>query len=87
MPPPDSVTENNESGIAFFILKATLYSSSTQINVSEITDPYSMPIRGSPQHSLAAGQTGWVEIDMGYSNQDVDRYRIDLVAIAGIPIP
>ena len=54
--PPNSLDGYNDSGNAYFIIMAKLYSQNVQINATEITEPYTMPVPGSPQHGLVARQ-------------------------------
>ncbi len=85
--PPDGLSGYNSSGNVFFILWAKLFSNNKQISANEITAPNAMPVHGSPQHSLEAGETGWFEMYMASSAQNIDTFTIDLVAFGGLPIP
>lgn len=86
-PPPNGFNGNHESGTVYFIIMAKLYAQNQQISAAEITEPYVMPVPGSPQHSLGADETGWFELYLTTSSKNVESYKIDLVAIGGIPIP
>jgi hypothetical protein len=86
-PPPDSIEGFDEAGEAYFILHATLYANGEQVDAPEITEPQTMPVPGSPQRFLEAGQTGWFEMDLATSNRSVDSFRISLIAVGGVPIP
>ena len=84
--PPNSA-DYNGSGNAFFIMSTKLYSNEGQIAAKEVTEPHTMPVPGSPQHSLGAGNTEWFEIDMATSSREIESYAIDIFAYGGIPIP
>lgn len=85
LPPMDNFPSNS-SGWAYFGLTAKLYNKTGLIASSDVTSPGSAPL-GVPQIGLSSGQTYTVEIDMATSSQNVDNYSINLIAIAGYPIP
>jgi hypothetical protein len=85
LPPPDA-HDGARNGEVYFILHAKLYAEGKQVEAIEVTEPRTMPVPGSPQRFLETGQTGWFEMEMATSSS-VDSYRIDLVAVGGLPIP
>jgi hypothetical protein len=85
-PPPMDNYAGNSSGTAYFGLTAKLYDKTGLITSSDVTSPGSAPL-GVPEIGLDSGQTYTVEIDMTTSSQNVDNYSINLIAIAGYPIP
>ena len=84
---PLSTSSDVSNGVVYFILHATLFSNGSQIEATEITQPHAMPVPGSPQHGLAPGGTGYIEMDMAVNNHNIDSYKIDLVALDTVPIP
>ncbi len=86
-PPSDSIEGSDQVGEVYFILHANLYANGEQVAAPEVTEPRTMPVPGSPQRFLEAGQTGWFEMDLATSNRRVDSFRISLVAVGGVPIP
>jgi hypothetical protein len=76
----------NSSGTAYFGLTAKLYVKNTPIQSEDVTSPGSAPL-GVSQIGLGSGDTYVVEIDMATSNRNVDNYTINLVGLAGYPIP
>ena len=84
---PLSTSSDVSNGVVYFILHATLFDSGSQIDATEITQPHAMPVPGSPQHGLAPGETGYIEMDMAVNNHNIDSYKIDLVALDTMPIP
>ncbi|MGA2682944.1 MAG: hypothetical protein ABSF44_14235 [Candidatus Bathyarchaeia archaeon] len=87
-PPPMDNFPGNSSGTAYFGLTAKLYGQTGLIAARDVTSPGSTPL-GVPEVGLDSGQTYTYQIDMATSNAraNVDNYSIDLVAIAGYPIP
>lgn len=85
-PPPLDNFSGNSSGAAYFGLTARLYDKTGLITSSDVTSPGSVPL-GVPEISLDSGQTYTVEIDMATSSRNVDNYSINLIDIAGYPIP
>jgi hypothetical protein len=85
-PPPMDNFPSNSSGAAYFGLTAKLYDNNTQIVANDVTSPGSAPL-GVPEIGLGSGRTCKVEIDMATSNRNVNNYSIELVDIAGYPIP
>jgi hypothetical protein len=87
-PPPMDNFGGNSSGTAYFGLTAKLYGQTGLIAARDVTSPESPPL-GVPEIGLDSGQTYTYQIDMATSNAraNVDNYSIDLVAIAGYPIP
>lgn len=85
-PPPMDNFPGNSSGTAYFGLTAKLYDKNTEIAANDVTSPGSAPL-GVPQIGLGSGSTYNVEIDMATSNINVNNYTIQLVNIAGYPIP
>ena len=86
MPPPMDNFPGNSSGTAYFGLTAKLYVKNTAIQSEDVDQPGSSPL-GVPQIGLGSGDTYVVEIDMATSNHNVDNYTINLVGLAGYPIP
>jgi hypothetical protein len=74
------------TGTAFFGLTADLYDENGLITSSDVTSPRS-PSLGVPQIGLDSGETFNVEIDISTSSQNVENYSINLVMLAGYPIP
>ena len=87
-PPPMDNCPGNSSGTVYFGLTAKLYGQTGLIAAKDVTNPGSAPL-GVPQIGLDSGQTYTYQIDMAISNAQacVDNYAIDLVSIAGYPIP
>jgi hypothetical protein len=85
-PPPMDNFEGNSSRTAYFGFTAKLYGQTGLIAARDVTSPESPPL-GVPEIGLDSGQTYTYQIDMATSNRNVDNYSIDLVAIAGYPIP
>jgi hypothetical protein len=85
-PPPLDNFQGNISGTAYFGLTAKLYNKTGQIESSDVTSPGSVPL-GVPEIGLDSGQTYTVEIDIAISSHNVENYSIDLVDLAGYPIP
>jgi hypothetical protein len=85
-PPPMDNYGSNSTGTAFFGLTAKLYNKNAQITATDVTMPGAPPL-GVPQIGLDSGETYTMEIDMATSNRNIDNYSVDLVAIAGYPIP
>jgi len=85
-PPPMDNFAGNSSGTAYFGLTAKLYVNNTPIQTEDVTSPGSSPL-GVTQIGLGSGDTYVVEIDMATSNRNVDNYTINLVGLAGYPIP
>ena len=67
-------------------MTAKLYVKNTPIQSEDVTRPGSAPL-GVTQIGLGSGDTYVVEIDMATSNHNVDSYTINLVGLAGYPIP
>ena len=86
LPPPMDNFPGNSSGIAYFGLTAKLYGKEGLIASSDLTSPGSVPL-GVPEIGLDSGQTYTVEIDMATSSRNVENYSINLIDIAGYPIP
>ena len=57
-----------------------------QVFANDVTSPGSVPL-GVSEIGLDSGQIYKVEIDMATSNFNVNNYSIELVDIAGYPIP
>jgi hypothetical protein len=76
----------NSTGTAYFGMTAKLYVKGTPIQSEDVTSPGSSPLSVN-QIGLGSGDTYVVEIDMATSNQNVDNYTINLVGLAGYPIP
>jgi DNA-binding HxlR family transcriptional regulator len=85
-PPPMDNSGINSTGTAYFGLTAILYEGHAIISSEDVTSIGSAPL-GVPQNSLESGQTAVIQIDMATSNHNVDSYSINLLAIAGYPIP
>ena len=85
-PPPMDNFPGNSSGTAYFGLTAKLFVKNTPIQSDDVTSPGSAPL-GVPQIGLGSGDTYVVEIDMATTNHNVGNYTIDLVGLAGYPIP
>ena len=85
-PPPMDNSGINSTGTAYFGLTAILYEGHAIISSEDVTSVGSAPL-GVPQYSLESGQTGVIQIDMATSSHNVDSYSINLLAIAGYPIP
>jgi DNA-binding HxlR family transcriptional regulator len=85
-PPPMDNSGINSTGTAYFGLTAILYGGHAIISSEDVTSIGSAPL-GVPQNSLESGQTAVIQIDMATSSHNVDSYSINLLAIAGYPIP
>jgi hypothetical protein len=85
-PPPMDNFPGNSSGTAYFGLTAKLYDKTGLIASSDVTSPGSAPL-GVTEIGLDSGQTYTVEIDMATSSRNVDNYSINILDIAGYPIP
>lgn len=85
-PPPMDNYLGNATGTAYFGLTAKLYSKSVQIASSDVTNPGAPPL-GVPQIGIGSGDTATVEMDIATFSRNVDSYSIDLVMVAGYPIP
>jgi DNA-binding HxlR family transcriptional regulator len=85
LPPMDNFG-GNSSAAAYFFLTAKLYVKNTAIQSEDVTSPGSPP-SGLPQIGLGSGDTFMIEIDMATSNRNVASYTINLVGLAGYPIP
>ena len=85
-PPPMDNSGINSTGMAYFGLTAILYEGHKTISSEDVTSTGSSPL-GVPQNSLGSGQTATMQIDMATSDHNVDTYSINLIAIAGYPIP
>jgi DNA-binding HxlR family transcriptional regulator len=85
-PPPMDNSGLNSTGMAYFGLTAMLYVGSKVISSQDVTSPGSAPL-GVPQIGLASGQTAVIQIDMATSSHNVNSYSIELVMVAGYPIP
>jgi DNA-binding HxlR family transcriptional regulator len=85
-PPPMDNSGITSTGMAYFGLTAILYEGHKTISSEDVTSTGSSPL-GVPQNSLGSGQTATMQIDMATSDHNVDTYSINLIAIAGYPIP
>ena len=83
-PPPMDNYPGNSSGMAYFGLTATLYVKNTQLQSEDINS--GAPL-GVSQIGLSSGDTYVYEIDMATSSHNVNSFSIDLVMVAGYPIP
>ena len=79
-------TSQATAGTTYFGLTAKLYVKNTVIQSEDVTSPGSSPL-GVSQIGLGSGDTCVVEIDMATSNHNIDNYTINLVGLAGYPIP
>ena len=85
-PPPMDNLGINSTGMAYFGLTAVLYQGHKTISAEDVTSPGSAPL-GVPQIGLGSGQTAVIQIDMATSDHTVDAYSIELIMVAGYPIP
>jgi DNA-binding HxlR family transcriptional regulator len=85
-PPPMDNSGLNSTGMAYLGLTAILYEGNKIVSSEDVTSPGFPPL-GVPQIGLGSGQTTVIQIDMATSNHNVDSYSIDLVMVAGYPIP
>jgi len=85
-PPPMDNSGLNSTGMVYFGLTAILYEGNKVISSQDVTSPGAPPL-GVPQIGLGSGQTTMIQIDMATSNHNVNSYSIEIVMVAGYPIP
>jgi len=85
-PPPMDHWLGNSTGEVFFGLTATLYDKNGQVQVKAKNIDQLVP-QGVPELGLNSGETASFEINMATSSRSINGYSVDLVEIAGYPIP